>query len=401
MGCITVNTVNGTNTYSFVLGGVSSGVATRGRVTEFDDNTGYGQRQSGVLVQQTSSDFALDKLAANLAFGISGDDASVGRFAFGGSLTNSSSGSFSDVYGDSNDNGTVNSAMSGGSGGFGAAPDANGRTTASIAIGGITYNYVAYLVNTGEVLLLSSDPIATNPVASGTMLATAGSFSSSSLSGNYLVAATGADATNRGYSFAEIGILDFSAGDWNSTLYPYEGGDNAPSDDQGTAATATGTYTVGSASGRVSLAGGTGTLPVLYLTNGTTGTVAFVIDLDSGAGAPAYEGTLVAQPNETYSTSSLSGNYEIGMPGMPSNQDETYEGQATGSDGTVEFILDATDQGAPEIGGYTLDSTYSMNANGIGSSGFGTRTVLITNGTVIYALDVGADQADIIEFDQQ
>ncbi|HTW46492.1 MAG TPA: putative Ig domain-containing protein [Acidobacteriaceae bacterium] len=402
MGCIAINTANGTNTYAFVLGGVSSGVASRGRISEFDDDTGYGQRQSGVLVQQTSSDFDLSKLAAHFAFGISGDDASVGRFAFGGSLTNSTSGAFSAVYGDSNDNGTVNAAMSDGSGGFGSAPDANGRTTASIFIGGTTYSYVAYIVNANEVFLVSSDPITTNPVASGTMLATASSFSSSSLSGNYLVAATGADASNRGYTFAEIGILDFSAGDWSSTLYPYEGGVNyAPEIDQGAPLSATGTYTVDSASGRVSLAGGSGTLPAVYLTSGTTETAAFVIDLESGAGAPAYEGTLVAQPSETYSTSSVSGNFEIGMPAMASNENETYDGQASVSDGTAEFILDATEQGGAEVGGYTLHTTYTVNANGIGSSGFGTQTVLITNGTLAYALDVGGGQADIIEFDQQ
>ncbi|HTW61905.1 MAG TPA: putative Ig domain-containing protein [Terracidiphilus sp.] len=399
-GCITINTVNGTNTYAFVLGGVSSGVATRGRMMEYDDDTGYGQLQTGELALQTSADFAFDKLASNFAFGISGEDSSVGRFAFGGSLTNGASGSFSDIYGDSNDNGTVNSAMSGGSGGFGTAPDANGRTTASISIGGDTYEYVAYVVNAGEVFLLSSDPITTNPVASGKMLATASSFTSSSVSGNYIFAASGADASNRGYSFTTFGILNFSAGDWSGTVYQYEL--DGPGTSQGAPLSLSGTYTVGATSGRIALtSAGGGTQPAVYLANSSSGTAAFVIDLDSGVGAPAYEGTVLVQPNETYSNSSVSGNFEMSVASLSSDQDDSLLGSASGSDGEAMYTIDVAGLGGAEFGGYSEQAAYTINADGTGTSGYGTKSLLLTNGTTVYLMDIGGGAAEIIEFDQQ
>ncbi|HTW80286.1 MAG TPA: putative Ig domain-containing protein [Terracidiphilus sp.] len=399
-GCITINTANGTNTYAFVLGGVTSGVATRGRIMEFDDETGYGQLQTGALALQTSADFDFSKLASHFAFGISGDDSSVGRFAFGGSLTNSSAGSFSDVYGDSNDNGTVNSAMSGGSGGFGSAPDANGRTTASISIGGNTYNYIAYIVNADEVFLLSSDPIATNPVASGTMLVTASSFTNSSVTGNYILAAEGADASNSGYSFATMGILNFSGGDWNGTIYQYEL--DGPGSSQGAPQSPSGTYTVDAASGRVALTlSSSGTPPAIYLTSSSSGPAAFVIDLDSGSGAPAYEGTLLVQPNETYNNTTVSGNLEISLASMPSNEDETVIGPGSVGDGEATFTLDAGIVGAPQEGGITEHSAYTINANGTGTSVYGTKSLLLTNGSTVYLLEVSGGPAEIIEFDAQ
>ncbi len=400
-GCITINTANGTNTYAFVLGGVTSGVASRGRVMEFDNEAGYGQLQTGSLALQTSADFAFNQLASNLAFGISGDDSSVGHFAFGGSLTNSSSGGFTDIYGDSNDNGTVNASMSGGSGGFGAAPDANGRTTASISIGGTTYNYIAYIVNADEVFLLSSDPITTNPVASGMMLETASSFTSSSASGNYIIAASGADASNRGYSFATFGIVNFNAGDWSATIYQYEL--DGPGEAQGAPISIGGTYTVNAASGRITMTQtGGGTQPAIYITSaGVNGTAAFLIDQSSGAGAPAFEGTALVQPSETYSTSSVSGNFETSMANMPSGEDETFVGSASASDGVAMFTLDADEIGAAQIGGLTEQATYSINADGTGTSGYGTKSLLLTNGTTVYLLDIGGGPAEIIEFDQQ
>ncbi len=398
-GCITINTANGTNTYAFVLGGVSSGVATRGRIMEFDDDSGYGQLQTGALALQTSADFALNQLAPNFAFGISGDDSSVGRFAFGGSLTNSTSGSFGNVYADSNDNGTVNSAMSGGNGGFSGAPDANGRTSASISIGGDTYGYIAYIVNQDEVFLLSSDPITLNPVASGTMLGTASSFTGTSVSGNYLFAASGADASNRGYSFAVFGIVNFTAGDWNGTVNQYEL--DGPGYAQGAPTTSSGTYTVDAASGRVTLTSGSGTQPAIYLTNSSSGPAAFVIDLDSGAGAPAYEGTLLVQPSKTYSNSSVSGNFEASMATMSSGEDETFVGSASGGDGEAMFTLDAAIIGSAQIGGLTEEAPYTINSDGTGTSGYGTKTLLLTNGTTVYLMDIGGGPAEIIEFDQQ
>jgi hypothetical protein len=284
--------------------------------------------------------------------------------------------------------------MSGGSGGFAAAPDANGRTTASISIGAATYKYVAYIVNSNEVLLLSSDPIDTNPIASGMMLATSSSFTSSSASGNYIMAVNGSDAINSGFGYSSLGILNFSGStSWSGTIYEYEL--DGPGDREGAPESVSGTYTVGAASGRIGPTNG----PAIYLTNNSTSVAAFVIDLTSGPGAAAFEGILQVQPNETYSNSSVSGNFLDSIADMSSNIMGTVVGTGTASGGTVSLTENVSGLNEGLVAGYA-QGTYTINANGTGVSGNGSNTLLLTNGTTVYLIDTTA-QAEIVEFDQQ
>jgi hypothetical protein len=390
-------------TAAFALGTYSSGVAEFGHVIEYDDATGDGTRVTGDIVKQTTADFSFGELASRFAFAIRGTDASLGHFAFAGSLTNSATGVFSNVFGDTNDSGTVNSGMSGGTGGFSGTPDAFGRTTASITIGGVTYNYIAYIVNSDEVFLLSSDPVATNPVTTGLMLATASSFTASSFTGNYIVEAGGSDVYNSGNSFAVLALFNSNgSGTFGVTDWQYEL--NGPSDSQGAPnSISNGTYTVGASSGRVFLNDGEGgTPPVIYLTNNALGVAGIVIDQSTGVGTAAFIGSVLVQPSKTYSNSSVSGNFIDYTPGLPSNQDTALVGFTTITSGNeVDIVNESSFEGL--IGGVEQQSPFTITSNGSGYAGLGATqsTLLLTNGTTIFLMDVGGVQAQIIEIDQQ
>jgi hypothetical protein len=401
-GCLTVEyTGGGTTTAAFVLGDYSSGVAELGHIIEYDDTTGTGARVTGDIVKQETADFSLADLAKHFAYAIRGFDSSVGHFAFAGTLTNSDTGVFSNVYGDINDSGTVSSNLSGGTGGFSGTPDAYGRLTASITLNGTTYNYVAYIVNPDEVFLLSSDPVATNPNVVGTMLATSSSFTTGSISGNYILEAGGADATNSGNSVAILALFNSNgSGTWSANVWQYEL--NGSGSNQGAPQTSGGSYTVGSSSGRVALTGGGGRSPAVYLTNNSLGIAAIIIDLDVGPGTPAFIGSVLVQPSGTYSNTSVSGNFIDYAPGMGSNQDPTLVGFSTISDGEeVDIVNESSYLGL--IGGIEQQSAYIITSNGSGYAGNGTNqsTLLLTNGATIFLMDVGGVQAQVVELDQQ
>jgi hypothetical protein len=93
-GCLQfTNTGGTTSVFHFALGGINSGVASEGRVIEFDDNSGNGQgsRSSGILRQQDRNSFVLTALQSQYAFGVDGWTQSdqFSRLAGAGSFTNS------------------------------------------------------------------------------------------------------------------------------------------------------------------------------------------------------------------------------------------------------------------------------------------------------------------------
>jgi hypothetical protein len=250
------------------------------------------------------------------------NDSSLGHFGFVGSLSNNATGNFSNVFGDTNDNGITQTNLSGGSGGFINAPDPHGRVPVKLSIGGNTYNYVAYIVSADAIFLLSADGIAVNPITTGIMLKSLPSFSSSSVSGNYIFGGVGAAASYAGVGFWTSGILDFNSNgtSYSGTDYQFES--NCPCGDRGGARVATsGSYTVDSFSGRVALTQAGTQAPVLYLTDPNTNVAGFILDTSTGLSATAFEGQVFAQPNQTYSASSLSGAFTLSSGSQASNQD--------------------------------------------------------------------------------
>ncbi len=74
-GCLQLTNAGGTTTiFRFALGGINSGVASKGSVIEFDDNSGNGSgsRGSGILRLQDPNSFVLSALQNQYAFGVDG-----------------------------------------------------------------------------------------------------------------------------------------------------------------------------------------------------------------------------------------------------------------------------------------------------------------------------------------
>jgi Putative Ig domain len=387
-GCLQIS-FGGNNsvTMHFAVGGISAGIASKGRLIEFDDTDGSNTRDSGVLRLQTSTDFSLSKLNARYAFGIDGTDTTGGHVAAGGSFSlNTSTGAISNGFADVDDAGTLpggTGGFTGATGSIGAISTTTGRATGSFVAGtGGTFNLVYYVVNKNELFVITSDvPAAGKPAASGRILVTGSSFSSSSLNGNYIVHLNGSSS---GTANSNLGLLTLTGGTLNGTLFQYNGAVASSNSITG------GTYTVDATSGRVTLTASGNHPPVLYLTTATDGISAFIIGTDNAG----EFGEAEVQPAATYSTSSLSGSFFFGNDDDSDNSAKNEVGTVTITSGSVNGLQDSSQPTSPFLQtGKSVTGTLVINSDGTGN--LGTGTVLITNGTKIFFMDESGGPARI------
>ena len=192
-GCLTLATTSGTVTYRFALGAPSGGVATKGRLIEFDDARGTGTRAEGFLRLQDATAFIQSALVGSYAFGVTGDDSLSRHTASIGVILANGAGSLANGELVTNDGGTMSPLSSSVTGTYGAI-DANGRTTLTLSVnGGTASNYANYVVSAKEIISLSMDPRSpTTPIVSGELLQqAAGNFSAASLNAKAVFWASG------------------------------------------------------------------------------------------------------------------------------------------------------------------------------------------------------------------
>lgn len=202
-GMVTITTLNtdgttdATFTYAIsLLPPVSpSTTSAQGSLIEFDNNQAVGTKGSGTLLAQTTSTFAAG-LNGSYAFGLSGDTpclvscglgVETGPVATAGQFVANGSGTLSSGAADANI-ATANFANEPLTGSYQTA-DQNGRvalvmTNTGISDGIYPTNFVAYIVNANEALLLSTNKHSDYILLAGTaQLQTQGTFSNSSLNG--------------------------------------------------------------------------------------------------------------------------------------------------------------------------------------------------------------------------
>jgi hypothetical protein len=386
-GCLMLNFgASNTVTFHFAVGGITAGIASSGRIIEFDDKTGNGTRNAGIIRQQTMTDFSNSKLQPRYAFGLDGFDTAGGHFALAGSFSTGSGGTtITNGFDDANDNGTLFSAQTNGSGTIGAISATSGRAAATyMTPGGVTDHFVVYVVNANEFFEVSADTLTANtPMTSGRGIVTGSSFSSSSLNGNYIIHLSGAHANGTGD--CTIGLLTLTGGNLSGTL---------DENNAGVAATMTpsGTYSVDATSGRVTLSvAGGGHSPVFYLTTLTDGISAFIV----GTGGIAESGLAEFQPVATYTTSSLAGQYFAGTEDPMENNKtmELIEVTATAA-GTSTITKDSSSSSFPFLQtGLVQTGAFTVNANGIGQ--LDPNTVFITNGSRLFILALNATEPNV------
>ncbi len=308
LGFMTFNMAGG-GSRTFALSMMINGNAN---IIEFDDSTGGGTRNSGVLLKQTTSAFTAASITGGYAFGFLGIDSGKNRFGVAGQLQADGIGTFTSGSLDSDD------AISGPSGnilfvtGSSYTVASNGRGTANIKTAQGTAGYAFYIVSSSQLLVIETDtfPSGGNPLVSGTMLQqSTNSFTSGNLLGAGVFEVTALDAS---MAESQVGLF---TGDGSGTF--------SLTSDQNTAGTLTspcsgagqgcapGAYAL-VPSGRVTLtdSGFQNSVPsqtyqpILYL---VTTNEAFIIGTD-----PAVSFGFMAAQSGAFTDASLSGTYAGG-----------------------------------------------------------------------------------------
>ncbi len=298
LGFMTFNMTGG-GSRTFALSMMANGNAN---IIEFDDSTGGGTRNSGVLLKQTTSAFSESSISGSYAFGFLGIDSLQNRFGMAGEFQADGKGNFTSGSLDSDD---AASGASGSvpfiSGGYTVA--SNGRGTANIVTAQGTTGYSFYVVSSSELLVVETDTFSTRgfPLVSGTILqqSSNGSFTDTDLNAASVFEITGLDATT---PQSQVGLFTGGGnGAYNLTSDQNSGGAL-------TSPTGTGNYSVAS-NGRVTVTGSgfQNSPPVLYL---VTSNQAFVIGTDTAVSFGFM--TPQSPPPSGFSDASLSGTYAGG-----------------------------------------------------------------------------------------
>lgn len=382
-GCLQLTNSAGTTTvFRFSLGGISSGVASKGRIIEFDDNSGTGARYrgSGILRLQDTTAFMPGALKPNYAFGVGGWTQSGNQWLHLGAAGsfNNSGGSLTGVL-DENIGGILFSETTGVTGTIGSISSTTGRAVANFPQG--VFDWAMYIVNSSEFFLVGTDAVNDNPVSFGMVIATGSSFTASALSGNYILHATG-NLTSASVDLDLLTMVPGGAqtGTLSGTVYSDGGGSGAATTSLSNIA-----YNIDPTLGRVALGNPSDNLPVLYVTTPTDGISAFVV----GVNADAQEGVIEFQPSQTYSTASVAGTLAFGTEDPGDNTVYNEAGSATiSTSGSASGTVDLSTTGGltPSV---PFNPTVTItNSNGTGN--LGSQTVAITNGTKIFYIDESA-----------
>jgi hypothetical protein len=423
-GCLTlVNSAGTTTVFRIAMGGCSTGrddngadclvpqgggayYFTSGHMVEFDDSTGAGTRASGIVRLQDSSTFQNSGINGMYAFGLSGWDAAKGRFAIAGSAT-ASSASWSSVNADTNDAGTLGTALTGGSGTFSIGVD--GRGTGTIGVGSLSLNVVLYPVSSHEVLIATIGPPSTsNPLLSGEAISTtgAGSFSQQSLQNSHIFHIAGLSTNGPD---ASIGTLAFD-GNGGFTGVEYENNAVTLS-----ALNQSGGYSMDGSSGRFVFST-TGPIPLQHPLVGYVIPLpsnlafpacitraacisGFLLSTDSTAQAGVLEfQTPTIAPPPPFSVSFLLGTYVFGTDEPLDSKTLQISGQASASpSGPVANVVQDSSYGDPKyclvpkvtcallVPSDQASLRYAVNSDGSGK--FGGQTVSVTNGATAFYID--------------
>ncbi len=220
IGCMTLATYNNqlnepgpTAHLAFTLGGIGAGTASKGEITSWSDTIGTAINFQGVMLPQDSSEFTVSSLQSYYAGALTGLNPNGTPYSSADSINlNTSTGAVSGVA-DSDDagEGCLDTTISGSFSATTTTTPQNtsytGRLTGSItpACTGVGSDRVVYIVNKNELFVLTTDAF-TNvsgvgvPILSGRAIVQTGhgSFSSSSISGNYFFHETGISTTAGG-----------------------------------------------------------------------------------------------------------------------------------------------------------------------------------------------------------
>jgi hypothetical protein len=357
-GCATLATPFGTFYTRFAMGAVSSGIATNGRIIEFDSPGAGAYIAAGQILQQASTAF-VNPLTGSYALRTSGWDSSTsGRVACVGIVT-ASKYKFSSLEQDCNDNGTVTNTTNT----FTptntlintyTTADTNGRGTGIISVGQGTSDLTFYWVSGSQLFIINSDPGLTFSGDWQQEDVPLGGFRQVSFNGNVAAYSSGwglagaggdvsiATETANGSSSVTTQLYQDTAGTWHDS-------------------STTCSYSV-VVSGRITLGGGCeANPPIPYLNSPNS---AFVLGTDPAIELGAFDPQTTGLTN-----TSLAGTYYVGTSEVVSQAAQAEVGILTlTTNGIVTTTTDTAStlsQNADVAGSDTL----SVNADGTFSTG--------------------------------
>jgi hypothetical protein len=342
---------------------------------EFDAGGGSGTIGSGTMEKADTTAYSTARITGDYAFGAGGLDNVNNRAAIEGRLTSNGTGTFTNAAGDVNAYGTDYSMIFTAAN-YAVTNTATGRGTMQLAFtfGGTpdTLNFVFYVVNSGKLFVMESDPVTTaTPLLNGVVVQQhipAGGFSNASLNGNMVISLTGLSTCSSGSGVPKAGAGLLTANGSGAFSLTYDEnfcrGPNSFTD-------APGTYSATS-NGRTSITVGGFNL-VAYLVD-LNQIFLFVSDVNVlfGIGEPQSAGS--------FTNSTLNGTYA----GFATNPMDfgvvVFSGEFTADGATpTGNMTGAEDIGAPSgpVSGAAFKATYSVSPSP--TNGRGTMTV--TSGT--------------------
>ncbi len=400
-GCATLATPFGTFVTRFALGALSVGVATQGRVIEFDPPGPSAFIASGQILQQNTTNFVTPFTGA-YSLKTSGWDPSVSlsppaplahpRVVCAGLLTGNRF-QFGLLEEDCNENGDVTNTtqeftLTGNIVNTFTAADNDGRLTGIMLVNGSLVNVRLYWVSTAQLVMINADSY---PEFSGDLeqeAAPSGTsgFSNASLYNTVASYLTGLELPASGTAFGDVSLATESADGVNSItvqLYRDEEGVWLPPVPQTSVCNYTvvllGRMTLGSACGA--------STPISYFESLNT---AFEVGTD-----PAMELGQFEPQTTGLTAASLAGTYFIGTSEVVSQSDEAEVGVITlTAAGALTSTTDSTSTSSQAAGAAGSD-TLALNANGtfstasssgsvVGIAISGSKIVMVANPTSVF-----------------
>jgi hypothetical protein len=362
LGCATIVTSFGTFNTRLAVGGITSSVATAGRMVEWDapaSNSYFAA--TGQILQQTApsagpndGNYAFEQFGGG-PFAAVGVVSASGGLITAGEVDGNSSGNYGNQVGLT---GSYTSA------------DSNGRFFITTTWSGQSATHcVGYVVSGSLFLFLPSD---SGQAAVGEMQQQTGTFDNSSLSGTGVIYMTGTDSGQNGAGSggdASIGLVTPNgSGSMPVTIYE----NNAGSWETPNPSSFTCTYSI-IANGRVTLSGsGCGNNPpVIYLTATNTG---FMLNV----GDSVQIGQVLPQvvPSGGFSSTSIvSGTFYFGDGEVVSygvaSAEQIGATVLTIDNGSASLISDYTSTDGQQADGTSSGGTLSVNPNGTFHAGGG------------------------------
>ncbi len=385
-GTITItNSQSSTFTMAIAMGAVTSGVAAKGSILEFDSS---GYTMSGVIDQQDSAAFSQSALNGSYAFGFSGADNTINRLGMAGKFSAAGSGGITGGLFDSNDNGSLTAAATF-TGAYTAVDITNGRTVVTLAsVSPAPAHYAFYVVSPAKWLAVSLDNSATSGLLTGQVEAQSGGpYASSSLNGTAVVSVESPSGGASGGSHVALGLAAFDSG--GNVSFSLD--DN----DAGTlsALSPSGTYAVtDAAAGRFTVSPQAMSQMVGYLISANQG---FIL----GTGANVATGVFLPQSTGPFATSSLNATVFFGAEPFAAPPVPPLLGGPTASlsvgvvtfdgSGKLSGTSDSNQLGSLNSG-QAISDTYAVSANGRVTVGSNSQVLYIVSPAKILSMSTGA-----------